>query len=342
MPTPPKGAKWIEPPKIVTRLNYPLGSHRLHRRIDPPHLRDSRRRRHAASDHERRLERTPRPNFSPDGKWIAFSSPARPRRRALRSESRTSTRRTSRRARSSSSRSRNGTSNGPKYSPDGKLDRVHVRGLRRPLGVGGDEAVRDECRRLESRTSCRATSIARSRESCGPPTTAACTSTSRAKARRISTSRRTAGQFRQVTSGKHLLTVTAVGKTGLAVGMRSTPTKPNDVVDVLDVRRPRRSVRVHAAHRGERRRARRQGARADRGGLVHVEGRSQDPGLDREAAGLRRDEEVSADSRHPRRTAGDVQRRVQLRAAGSRRERLRRAVHEPARLARATARSSRT
>ena len=32
-----------------------------------------------------------------------------------------------------------------------------------------------------------------------------------------------------------------------------------------------------------------QGARADRGDLVHVEGRSQDPGLDREAAGLRPD-----------------------------------------------------
>jgi dipeptidyl aminopeptidase/acylaminoacyl peptidase len=39
-----------------------------------------------------------------------------------------------------------------------------------------------------------------------------------------------AGQFHPVTSGKQVLTVNAVGKTGVAVGIRSTPTKPNDVV----------------------------------------------------------------------------------------------------------------
>ena len=40
----------------------------------------------------------------------------------------------------------------------------------------------------------------------------------------------TTGQFHPVTSGKQVLTVNAVGKTGVAVGIRSTPTKPNDVV----------------------------------------------------------------------------------------------------------------
>src|SRR5262249_6936677 len=38
------------------------------------------------------------------------------------------------------------------------------------------------------------------------------------------------GQFHPVTSGKQVLTVAAVGKTGVAVGIRSTPVKPNDVV----------------------------------------------------------------------------------------------------------------
>ena len=38
------------------------------------------------------------------------------------------------------------------------------------------------------------------------------------------------GQVRQVTSGMHVLTVTDVGRNGVAVGVRSTPTKPNDVV----------------------------------------------------------------------------------------------------------------
>lgn len=40
----------------------------------------------------------------------------------------------------------------------------------------------------------------------------------------------TGGQVRQVTTGTHVLTVTDVGRGGVAVGMRSTPTKPNDVV----------------------------------------------------------------------------------------------------------------
>ena len=40
------------------------------------------------------------------------------------------------------------------------------------------------------------------------------------------------GQVRAVTSGKQVLTVTDVGRNGVAVGVRSTPTKPNDVVTI--------------------------------------------------------------------------------------------------------------
>src|SRR5581483_1280547 len=73
MPTPPKGAKWIEPPKIVTRLNY---------RSDRVGYTD---------DYYRQIFLIPSdggtarqittgdwnasaPAFSGDGKWIAFSS----------------------------------------------------------------------------------------------------------------------------------------------------------------------------------------------------------------------------------------------------------------------------
>jgi dipeptidyl aminopeptidase/acylaminoacyl peptidase len=38
------------------------------------------------------------------------------------------------------------------------------------------------------------------------------------------------GQVRAVTSGKQVLTVTDIGRSGVAVGVRSTPTLPNDVV----------------------------------------------------------------------------------------------------------------
>ena len=38
------------------------------------------------------------------------------------------------------------------------------------------------------------------------------------------------GQVRAVTSGKQVLTVTDIGRSGIAVGVRSTPTLPNDVV----------------------------------------------------------------------------------------------------------------
>jgi dipeptidyl aminopeptidase/acylaminoacyl peptidase len=40
----------------------------------------------------------------------------------------------------------------------------------------------------------------------------------------------TTGQMRAVTSGKHVLTVSDVSASGIAVGVRSTPVKSNDVV----------------------------------------------------------------------------------------------------------------
>ena len=58
-----------------------LRSRRLHRRVVPAHLRHPRRRRHAAPDHERRLESLRRRRSPADGKWLAFSSLREPERR---------------------------------------------------------------------------------------------------------------------------------------------------------------------------------------------------------------------------------------------------------------------
>ena len=73
MPTPPKGAKWIESPKIVSRLNY---------RSDRIGFTDEAVRHifviPADGGTPRQITtgewNASAPNFSPDGKWLAFSS----------------------------------------------------------------------------------------------------------------------------------------------------------------------------------------------------------------------------------------------------------------------------
>jgi dipeptidyl aminopeptidase/acylaminoacyl peptidase len=226
MPTPPKGAKWIEPPKIVSRLNY--RSDRIgytdesirHIFVIP-----------ADGGTPRQLTNgdwnASAPNFSPDGKWIAFSS--------LRTKDAEMTFRKSNiyaanleTGEIKQITTRSGTSNGPEYSLDGKLiafiaadsvdhsawaeSRLYV------MNADGSNAhvVSGNIDRPISGVMWAADgSLYFNAESEG------------SKNFYVTSS---AGQFRPVTSGKHLLTVTAVGKNGLAVGMRSTPTKPNDVV----------------------------------------------------------------------------------------------------------------
>ena len=119
MPAPPKGAKWIEPPKIVSRLNY--RSDRIgytdeavrHLFVIP-----------ADGGTPRQLTNgdwnASAPSFSPDGKWVAFSS--------LRTKDAESAFRKSNiyaanveTGEIKQITNRNGTSNGPEYSLDGKL-----------------------------------------------------------------------------------------------------------------------------------------------------------------------------------------------------------------------------
>ena len=227
MPPAPKGAKWIEAPKIVTRLNY---------RSDRVGFNDEAYRHIFVIPAD---GGTPRQitngdwnhagaSFSADGKWIAFSSNRSPTAEmAFRlshiyaanvetGEIRQLTH-------------TNGTSTGPSFSPDGRLiafihaDSVDhsawaesrlwmmnadgssphlVSGnLDRPIsGVTWAEDGSGVYFGVESEGS---------------------------KNLYFAT---TAGQFHPVTAGKHVLTTAGVTRAGVAVGVRSTPTKPNDVV----------------------------------------------------------------------------------------------------------------
>ncbi|HEY6219579.1 MAG TPA: S9 family peptidase [Gemmatimonadaceae bacterium] len=226
MPAAPKGAKWIEPPKIVTRLNY---------RSDRVGFNDDAYRHIFVIPAD---GGTPRQitngdwnhsgiSFSADGKWIAFSSLREPdAENAFRKsniyaanletgEIKQLTR-------------RNGTSNGAMFSPDGKtiafmsadsvdhsawaesrLYMMNADGSNAHLVSGNLD------RPISGLVWANDGSLYFNVESEG------------SKNLYVTNS---AGQFHPVTSGKHLLTVSSVSPTGLAVGIRSTPTVPNDVV----------------------------------------------------------------------------------------------------------------
>ncbi len=147
MPTPPKGAKWTESPKVVTRLNY--RSDRVgytdeayrHIFVIPADGGTARQITNGEWNHSA-------PSWSADSKSIAFSSLREPDAEAKFRQSNIyavslatgeikqliASRRHERQSRVLARR---------------PLHRLHVRGLRRPLGVGGDEALGHERRRLE-------------------------------------------------------------------------------------------------------------------------------------------------------------------------------------------------
>ena len=227
MPTPPKGAKWIEPPKVVTRLNY--RSDRVgytddayrHIFLIPADGGTPRQITNGDWNHSA-------PAFSADGKWIAFSSLREPnaenafRKSVIYAENLES-------GEIRQLTHRPGTSTAPSYSPDGKMiaflsaDSVdHSAWAETKLWVMNADG---SSAHLVSGTLDRPISglswatdnsgVYFNVESEGSKNLYFANST---------------GQFHPVTTGKQVLTVSAVGKTGLAVGIRSTPTKPNDVV----------------------------------------------------------------------------------------------------------------
>ena len=221
MPAPPKGAKWTEPPKVITRLNF---------RSDRVGYTD---------DYYRHIFLIPADGGTArqitTGDWNYPLRPSRamanglPFRRCVNPErktpsaSRRSTRQNVATGEVKQLTHRNGTSSGPSYSPDGKLiafmsadSTDHSAWAETKLWMMNADGTNAHVVSGNAR----------------PPdlgvlwaeTTAASTSAPRAKGRRTCTSRRPPGQFRSVTSGKHMLTVASINKSGVAAGVRSTPT----------------------------------------------------------------------------------------------------------------------
>ena len=227
MPAAPKGAKWTEPPKVITRLNYRrdrigyTDASYSHVFVIPADGGTPRQLTNGDWNHSA-------PSYSADGKWIAFSSYRVPDGEDAfrRSEIYAANVETGE-IRQLTHRS--GTNGGPIYSPDGKMivfmaaDSVdhsawaetklwmmNADGSNEHLISGNlDRPISGVTWALDN------SGVYFNVESEGSKNLYFATAS---------------GQFRPVTSGKQVLTVTSVGKNGLAVGIRTTPVKPNDVV----------------------------------------------------------------------------------------------------------------
>ena len=227
MPAPPKGAKWIAPPKIVTRLNY--RSDRIgytddaYRHIFVVPANGGTARQLTTGDWNDAA-----PAWSGDGKWIAFSSLRVPdaEQRFRQSDIYTANVAT---GEITQLTHRAGTSRSPIYSPDGrsiaflsadsvdhsawaetKLWMMNADGSNPHLVSGDlDRPISDVI---------------------WAPDNSGMYFNVDAEGSRNLYFTTSSGHFRPVTSGKHVLTVSGVDKSGLAVGIRSTPTEPNDVV----------------------------------------------------------------------------------------------------------------
>jgi dipeptidyl aminopeptidase/acylaminoacyl peptidase len=227
MPAAPKGAKWTEPPKIVTRLAY---------RADRIGFTD---------DGYRHLfvipadGGTPRQitdgtwnhsggSFSPDGKWLVFSSlRIAEAEHAFRESEIYAANLETGEIRQLTHHA--GTDSNPVYSPDGKLiaflsadSTDHSAAVEARLLVMNADG---SGRRTISGTLDRPISGLQWAADGG-----AVYFNVESEGTRNLYQATTAGAVRAVTTGKHSLVVTDIARSGLAVGVRSTPTKPNDVV----------------------------------------------------------------------------------------------------------------
>lgn len=227
MPTPPKGAKWVEPPKVVTRLNY--RSDRIgyvdegyrHIFIIPADGGTPRQVTTGDWNHSSI-------SFAADGKTIAFSSLRTPdadaafRRSAVYAadvatgEIRQLTKLA-------------GTSNAPIFSPDGRLIAfMHADSVDHSAWAPSDlwvmNADGSNAHAVSAKLDRPISGALWSHDGAGLYFSV---ESEGARNLYFTTS---AGQYHAVTSGKQVLGVSDVARTGLAVGIRSTPTKPNDVV----------------------------------------------------------------------------------------------------------------
>jgi dipeptidyl aminopeptidase/acylaminoacyl peptidase len=227
MPQPPKGAKWVEPPKIVTRLNYRsdrigfTDDYYRHIFVIPADGGTARAITTGDWNHSA-------PSYSADGKWIAFSGLRDPNAEmAYRKSSIYAANVETGEIRQITHR--NGTSAQPLYSPDGRM-------IAFISADSGDHSAWAESRlylmnadgsniHLISGTLDRPISgVVWASDNSGVYFNV------ESEGSKNFYFANAAGAFHPVTSGKQVLTVAGVAKNGLAVAVRSTPTKPNDVV----------------------------------------------------------------------------------------------------------------
>ncbi len=227
MPSAPKGAKWTAPPKIVTRLNYRrdrIGfTDESYRHIFVLPANGGTARQLTTGDWD-----DAGPAWSSDGKWIAFSSlrvpDAEDRFRqsniyAVNVASSAVTQLTH----------RAGTSRSPVYSPDGRsiaflaADSVdHSAWAETTLWMMNADGTNPHS--VSGTLDRPISGVMWASDNGGVYFTV-----DDAGSKNLSYAT-AGGQVRAVTSGAQVLTVSDIGKNGRAVGVRSTPTQPNDVV----------------------------------------------------------------------------------------------------------------
>ena len=227
MPTPPKGAKWTEAPKVVTRLNFRSDrvgyTDESYRHIfvipadggTPRQITDGDWNHSGAS-------------FSADGKWLAFSSlrindAEHAFRKSVIYAANVET------GEIKQLTNRPGTSNGPLYSGDGKYiafmsaDSVdHSAWAESKLMVMNADG--SNARVISGNLDRPISGVVWAADNSGLYFGAESEGSKNFYFATI------AGVVKPITTGKQVLTVTDVSASGTAVGVRSTPTKSNDVV----------------------------------------------------------------------------------------------------------------
>ncbi len=229
MPTPPKGAKWTEPPKVITRLNF--RSDRVgytdegfrHIFVIPADGGTPRQITNGEWSHSA-------PAFSPDGQWLAFSGLREPdAEHAFRKSHIYAANLTTGEIKQLTRRA--GTSSAPQYSPDGKMiafmsaDSVdHSAWAETKLWVMNADGSNAHV--VSGNIDRPISGVIWASDNSGLYLNV----DSEGSRNLYFTSAAPGSQPKAMTTGKHYLTVGDIGSNGFAVGIRSTPTKPNDII----------------------------------------------------------------------------------------------------------------
>ncbi|MDE3173336.1 MAG: S9 family peptidase [Gemmatimonadota bacterium] len=227
MPAPPRGAKWVEPPKIVTRLNFRRDrvgySDTYYTQIFVIPADGGEARQLTTGDWNASA-----PAFSGDGQRVAFSSLRVPDadhefRHSQIYAANVTTGNVEQITHAA------GTNGGPVYSPDGRLIAyVHADSVDHSAWAEAKVWVMNA-----DGSDAHAVTASLDRPVLDPqwaPDGKGVYFNVQSEGSENLSFASLAGQVRAVTTGTQVLAVTDIARTGLAVGIRSTPMLPNDVV----------------------------------------------------------------------------------------------------------------